>query len=145
MRLRCALATVVLAACSAPPGEVDAGNGGGIAGTGGGSAGGGGGGGGTGGGGGASGDAGQRVPYGPRAAWNIPVAGLASHPDAGGFAANLMNGGSATPGKFNVNYDMYTYPVYDAREATGDYPVSTTYSTNLDGKTMPFNPAWIPS
>jgi Ca2+-binding RTX toxin-like protein len=55
------------------------------------------------------------------------------------------NGPASRPGNFNLNFTAYTYPVYDAKDATGSYTVDTTWGTNIDGKQIPWNPAWKPA
>jgi hypothetical protein len=85
-------------------------------------------------------------PYGPTAPWNIPVNGLKRHAQSDYFGGLLWNDApSARPGNFNLSFDEYTYPVYDAREATGLYPVRTTSNSNINGGTIPWNPAWKPA
>lgn len=65
------------------------------------------------------------------------------HPDEAHYAGLLWNEATADrPGNFNLTFDDYTYPVFDAAEASGEYPVATKWQTNLNGKTMPWNPAW---
>ncbi|MBD3393119.1 MAG: hypothetical protein GF418_13440 [Chitinivibrionales bacterium] len=84
-----------------------------------------------------------RRPYGPTAPWNVPVAGLPLHPESDTYASRLYNDATASrPGNFNLSFDGYTYPVYHASDATGEYPVETTWSTNIDGTSIPWNPAW---
>jgi hypothetical protein len=82
-------------------------------------------------------------PFGPGAAWNQRTAGLPVHPDSAALVASLYKySGGATP-NFNLTFTDFTYPVYDARTATGAYVVqSTDTSSNLSGQQMPFNPAW---
>jgi Ca2+-binding RTX toxin-like protein len=85
-------------------------------------------------------------PFGPNAPWNIPVDRLATDANSAALVSMLWNNGTASrPGNFNLNFSAYTYPVYDAREATGFYTVDTTWSTNIDGKQIPWNPAWKPA
>jgi Ca2+-binding RTX toxin-like protein len=85
-------------------------------------------------------------PFGPNAPWNIPVDRLATDPNSSALVSMLWNNGTASrPGNFNLNFSAYTYPVYDAREATGLYTVDTTWSTNIDGKQIPWNSAWKPA
>lgn len=84
-------------------------------------------------------------PYGPNAPWNIPVAGIPTHPDSAHYCDLLWNGATADrPGNFNLTFDDYTYPVYEAPAATGEFPVRTRWKTNLDGRTMPWSPEWKP-
>jgi hypothetical protein len=82
-------------------------------------------------------------PYGPRALWNVPVAGLAVHPQSTIYRDRLWYVGSrAGPGNINLTFDVFTYPVYDARRASGQYRVYTSSPSNLHGKTMPWNANW---
>jgi hypothetical protein len=81
-------------------------------------------------------------PYGPTAPWNIPVADLAVHSQSTIYRDRLWNNGSTAPGNINLTFDGYTYPVYDAQQATGQYRVSTSSWANLNGKTMPWNGSW---
>jgi Ca2+-binding RTX toxin-like protein len=85
-------------------------------------------------------------PFGPNAPWNIPVDRLSTDPNSSQLVNMLWNYGTASrPGNFNLNFTSYTYPVYDAKDATGSYTVDTTWSTNIDGKQIPWNPAWKPA
>jgi hypothetical protein len=81
----------------------------------------------------------ETTPYGPGAPWNLPVAGLALHPQSGTYRDRLWSGGANPVGNINLTFDGYTYPVYDARQATGLYSVHITGSGNLNGKTIPWN------
>lgn len=81
-------------------------------------------------------------PYGPRAPWNTPVAGLPRLPDSDHLAELLWHSTAARPGNFNLSFEDYTYPVYSASEATGAYTVSTRWPSNLDGAQIPWNPQW---
>lgn len=92
---------------------------------------------------------GQRMeyvrPYGPRAPWNVPVAGLRRDPEADNYRDLLwFHGCASRPGNFNLNFTAYTYPVYYAADATGEYLVESRWG-NLDGKRIPWNPAWLPA
>lgn len=86
-------------------------------------------------------------PYGPKAPWNVPVAGLPRHPESARYARLLWEEGtSGRPGNFNLNFTEYTYPVYYTRDATGEYPVKVSRKWgNLDGKRVPWNPKWRPA
>ena len=87
-------------------------------------------------------------PYGPRAPWNIPVKGIPIHPDSDYFASLLWNDSTASrPGNFNTGFDGYTYPVYEVTSETDIYRVEITnnWGANMDGKSMPWNPDWIPA
>lgn len=84
-------------------------------------------------------------PYGPRAPWNIPVAGLPLHPNGEHYADLLWQDATADrPGNFNLTFDDYTYAVYSAADATGTFPAATRWPGNLHGRTLPWNPAWQP-
>lgn len=84
-------------------------------------------------------------PFGPRAPWNVPVEDLARHPDSDNLARMLWSKAPSRPGNFNLGFVEYTYPVYDAADATGMFPVQTRWSNNLTGTTMPWNPEWRPA
>ena len=86
-------------------------------------------------------------PYGPRAPWNIPVAGIPRHPESDHYADLLWNKATGSrPGNFNLSFTEYTYPVYYVQDATGEYPVKLRRPWgNLDGARVPWNPAWKPA
>jgi len=85
-------------------------------------------------------------PFGPRAPWNVPVAQLPRHPESEIFVDRLWRDApSNQPGNFNLGFDEYTYPVYYAHDATWLFPVKIESGTDLDGKTIPWNPAWRPA
>ena len=83
-------------------------------------------------------------PYGAKAPWNIPVKNLPLHPESKKYADFLWQ-------DFNgripeMNFRKYTYPVYDATKATDMYLIKDKNNWgNLNGKTIPFNPAWLPN
>lgn len=83
-------------------------------------------------------------PYGANAPWNIPVAGLPLHPESKKYADFLW-------ADFNgrlpeLNFRKYTFPVYDATKATDQYVIKDKNNWgNLNGKTVPFNPSWLPN
>jgi hypothetical protein len=91
---------------------------------------------------GSGGSGGYRRPYGPNAPWNVPVAGLAHHPESDNYAALLYDEASTDPGNINIGYGPYTYPVYDVADATDSYTVNIQWSSNIDGATLPWNPDW---
>ncbi|MBN2563813.1 MAG: hypothetical protein JXQ75_23105 [Phycisphaerae bacterium] len=92
-------------------------------------------------------------PYGPDAPWNIPIRRLREamgttlvHPDSVSLSSSLWSDAPAHhAGNFNLSFDSYTYPVYCTADATGEYPVDTTWSTNIDGTLLPWNPNWQPA
>lgn len=85
-------------------------------------------------------------PFGPNAPWNVPVEGLPEHPQSDHYASLLWNDSTAArPGNFNLGFEEYTYPVYNAMDATGLYPVDTEWDTNIDGTLIPWNPHWRPA
>lgn len=84
-------------------------------------------------------------PYGASAPWNVPVAGLPRHPRSDFYSRMLWNGASDRPGNFNLAFDTYTYPVYSASEATSRYTVRTRWPSNLQGRSIPWNPEWRPA
>lgn len=83
-------------------------------------------------------------PYGPKAPWNVPVAGIPLHPQSSTYANHLWND---NPGHFfEVNVRKYTYPVYDTSGATELYTVVDKNNWgNLGGKQVPYNPSWLPN
>lgn len=84
-------------------------------------------------------------PYGPRAPWNIPVDQLPRHPQSAQQVERLWRdekGARST--KVQITVDTYTFPVYDARSATGPTPIKVLNDTNLVGK-LPWNVAWKPA
>ena len=80
-------------------------------------------------------------PYGPKAPWNVPVAGLPIHPENAKYSAALWNDfAGAIP---ELNFRKYTYAVYNAEKATDLYVIKDRNNWgNLNGKTVPFNPTW---
>jgi hypothetical protein len=84
-------------------------------------------------------------PYGPSAPWNIPVANLPVHPESKKYAdalwADFLVGNIP-----ELNFRKYTYAVYDATKATDMYVIKDRNNWgNLNGKTIPFNPGWLPN
>lgn len=84
-------------------------------------------------------------PYGALAPWNVPVAGLPRHPDSRWYSDQLWRDAPSRPGNFNLGFESYTYPVYYVADATGMFPVSTEWESNLDGRRIPWNPDWQPA
>jgi hypothetical protein len=84
-----------------------------------------------------------RRPYGPEAPWNVPVKGLPLHEESDKYSRLVYEDApAARPGNFNLNFGEYTYPVYYAGDAAGEYPVEIKWKTPLDGTRMPWNPDW---
>jgi hypothetical protein len=84
-------------------------------------------------------------PYGPDAPWNVPVAGLPRHPQSDRYRDLLwFDAPSGRPGNFNLNLWAYTYPVYFVQDATTECLVTSKHG-NLNGKRIPWNPAWQPA
>lgn len=84
-------------------------------------------------------------PYGPRAPWNVPVAGLPRHPESDRYRDLLWEDApSARPGNFNLNFWAYTYPVYYVPDATEEAAVESRRG-NLNGQKIPWNPTWEPA
>lgn len=81
-------------------------------------------------------------PYGPNAPWNIPVAKVPLHPESKKYADALWaDFAGAIP---ELNFRKYTYSVYDATKATDMYVIKDLNGWgNLNGKTVPWNPAWL--
>jgi hypothetical protein len=90
---------------------------------------------------------GYQRPFGPRAPWNIPVAELPKHPNPELYVPKLWkNAPSERPGNFNLSFDEYTYPVYDAREATQAISIKLLGQNNPTSRLdVPWNPAWKPA
>jgi hypothetical protein len=80
-------------------------------------------------------------PFGPDAPWNVPVKNLPKHPQSDLYASRMYNNAPDKPGNFNMSFVDYTYPVYYADDATGNYTVNGGHSS-INGKQMPWNPAW---
>ncbi|HYD32113.1 MAG TPA: carbohydrate-binding domain-containing protein [Azospirillaceae bacterium] len=80
-------------------------------------------------------------PQGPNAPWNIPVNGLPRDPNSAKLSSSFYNESPDRPGNFNVNTVM-AMPVFYADDATGWFKVDTSWSTNIDGTTIPWNPRW---
>lgn len=83
-------------------------------------------------------------PYGAKAPWNTPVKNLPLHPESKKYADYLWQDFA---GKIpELNFRKYTYPVYDATKATDLYLIKDKNNWgNLNNKTIPFNPAWLPN
>lgn len=80
-------------------------------------------------------------PFGENAPWNVAVKGLQVDPNSAHLADLFYNHASDRPGNFNLNLNE-GFAVYSAKDATGMFKVDTSYSTNIDGKTIPWNPSW---
>ncbi|MEM1065096.1 MAG: hypothetical protein AAF771_13765 [Pseudomonadota bacterium] len=86
-----------------------------------------------------------RRPYGASAPWNIPVAGLPRSPQSDRYANLMWNNAPTRQGNFNLAFNSYTYPVYYVDTATTTARVRTEWRTNLNGRRIPWNPAWEPA
>lgn len=84
-------------------------------------------------------------PFGPNAPWNVPVRSLPRHPESDRLARMLWTKAPSRPGNFNLGFEQYTYPVYDAADATGEFRIRTKWKSNLNGQTIPWNPEWRPA
>jgi hypothetical protein len=91
-------------------------------------------------------------PYGPRAPWNVPIAGLRRHPESDHYAQLLWQERLWEEAaerhdhlSFKLSFEEFTYPVYDVRDATGQFPVECSATCNMDGENMPWNPDWQPA
>lgn len=94
-------------------------------------------------------------PFGDKAPWNRPVKDalgnqlISTHSNSDTLRSLHWNySPNREAGNFNLNagYTGFTYPVYDVSTATGTYPVMTTSGYgNMNGQTMPWNPAWQPA
>ena len=84
-------------------------------------------------------------PFGENAPWNVPVAELKRHPNSRELVRRLWFEGSDRPGNFNLSFDAYTYPVYEAADASGLFEVRTARKKPLNGHKIPWNPTWKPA
>lgn len=84
-------------------------------------------------------------PFAPDALWNLPVSQFVHHEQSSGLAQRLWAYGPSRHRDFNLSFEDYTYPVYDARQAKGMYPVLTEWPGNLSGSSIPWDPAWSPA
>ena len=86
-------------------------------------------------------------PFGPNAPWNIPVDRIKVHPESDHYSELLWYNAPADPGNFNLSFDSYAYPVYEATDETQEYMVQSANPTwgNLHGKFMPYEPSWLPA
>lgn len=79
--------------------------------------------------------------YGAKAPWNIPVAGLPIHPENAKYTSAMWS--EFTQSFPELNFRKYTYPVYNAQEATSQYVIKDKNGWgNLNGTTIPFNANW---
>lgn len=82
------------------------------------------------------------------APWNIPVSQVTRLSAANEAArvqelCNQAQYNAGTASGWNLFQESYTYPLYYASEATGNYVVNATNSeSGLNGTAIPFNPAW---
>ncbi len=72
----------------------------------------------------------------------MTVGGLPRHPESSRYAGLLWDDGSERPGNINLNFEDYTYPVYEVDQATGRFPIRIKWDTPLDGQLIPWNPKW---
>jgi hypothetical protein len=85
-------------------------------------------------------------PYGDTAPWNVPAGGLPTDPNSLELAVRLwFDAPGHRPGNFNLTFDGYTYPVYDAACAAGLYRLETRWRTDGDGDSVPWHPRWRPA
>lgn len=84
-------------------------------------------------------------PFGDNAAWNVPAAGLKRHPNSSELVRRLWFEGADRQGNINLNFDEYTYPVYEAADASGLFEVRTAWRRPLNGHKIPWNPKWKPA
>lgn len=84
-------------------------------------------------------------PFGDNAPWNVPVSELRRHRNSSELVHRLWFEGPARPGNFNLNFDEYTYPVYEAADASGLFEVRTQLRRPLNGHKIPWNPLWKPA
>ncbi len=86
-----------------------------------------------------------RRPFGDNAPWNIPVKNISEHPESDKYADLYWYGASNSPGSVHLSFDWYTYPVYYTCDATGYYHCRSRWTTNINGKEIPWNPEWLPA
>jgi hypothetical protein len=69
------------------------------------------------------------------------------HPDSARLAAKVWNSRPDQPGKLDLTFAQWTYPVYETSQATALYTVKCRHPDwgNLHRKQLPWNPAWKPS
>jgi hypothetical protein len=78
---------------------------------------------------------------GPRAPFNIPVVEFGVHPENVKYRDRFWSTGADRPGNVNASRDEYTYPVVSVLDATTTIVVRSA-NGNVNGKTIPWNPAW---
>lgn len=80
-------------------------------------------------------------PFGNNAPWNRPVKEISLHTESDKYSNLFWNESPPKPGNFNLTFYDYTYPVYHAKDAIGQYTVRSKYNWgNLGGRKIPFNP-----
>jgi hypothetical protein len=86
-------------------------------------------------------------PYGPNALWNRPVAGMPLHPESQRYVDILWNGHPTQPGRVQLTFEDFTYPVYEATPGLKLYTVRCGHPDwgNMHRKKLPWTPAWKPS
>lgn len=83
-------------------------------------------------------------PFGPKAPWNIPVAGIKKHPESATYADRFYNNAGDRAGNFNIGGAAYSFPVYYTTDAITEFTVKGGNST-INGTKIPWNPAWSQS
>jgi hypothetical protein len=84
-------------------------------------------------------------PYGSKAPWNIPVSKIPQHAQSATLSSALWaDFAGLIP---ELNFRKYTFVVYNKDEATHNYLVTDDINNwgTLEGKTVPWNPAWVPN
>jgi len=84
-------------------------------------------------------------PFGAKAPWNIPVAGLARHPQADMLRDRFWRDAAPISGQIGCMFEQYTYPVYDDTYATTEAWVKSVLPSNLQDTRIRWNPAWKPA
>jgi hypothetical protein len=78
----------------------------------------------------------------------VLVASLPTDPNSATMASRFWALSHSRPGGIDCTFSVATYPLYDARDADGLYPVvlAAGATGNLNGATMPFRPgSWQPA
>ena len=83
-----------------------------------------------------------RRPYGDRAPWNIPVAGLPRHPESDRVLGDAVAKHGAPAREFQPELRRLHLPGLLGFRRYAVYRVNTRWPSNLDGSEVPWNPNW---
>lgn len=80
-------------------------------------------------------------PFAANSPWNVPVAGLAQHPQSSTYVDRLWAG---SPGTWSLALASWTQTVYNVTPGLQQHLVRAVHPDwcNMDGQYMPWNPAW---